>query len=165
MNPTLAAAIAADLATLERVVDPPPEPLEYGADLDCVIDCTEDFAELDGSTPRAIAQAVARRYCTPRGGLPDDPDYGCDVRGALNHPTTQAELRTLQSRMKNEAAKDERVERADVTVTFNQAASELSASVTITPRDPRLTAFSFVVRVTSGDVLVELLRQGAQGGA
>lgn len=165
MNETIAAAIAADLATLERVIDPPPEPLGYGGDLDCIIDCTEDYAELDGDTPRGIAQAIARRYCTPRGGLLDDPDYGCDVRGMLNHATTQASLRSLQTRMKNEAAKDERVERADIVVTYDSATSSLSAAGTIVPRDPQRVSFAFVVRVTDSEVLLELLRSGAQGGA
>lgn len=150
-------AIAADLATLERVVDAPVGELGYGTDLSCVTDVTDDLAEVDPNSTTAIAESLLRRYSTPRGGLPDDPDYGCDVRGFANRGVTVAELRDLGGAARNEARKDDRVEDAEVIATSSQNGSVLAVSGKITPADPALGTFSFTFAVTGGQALLETI--------
>lgn len=158
MNPTVEAAFAAELLTLERVTNVPTEPLGYGTDLSCVQDSTDDFKEVSG--PMVVVQRVARRFITPRGSVLDDKDFGCDMRGLLHHGTPLAELRNWQSRMRNEALKEETVDDAEVQLTLNATASKVSATVRLTLRDERET-YAFVLAVTDGEALLTLL-QGAR---
>lgn len=151
MNSTVEAAIVRELATLTRVVDPPTGDLLYGRDLSCVTDLEPTLEEIDQASPRAIVQAVIRRFITPRGTLLDDPDYGLDVRGYCNRGVTQRDLRALSGALRGEAQKDDRVARADVSVTATNAT--LSIQVFITPADPALQDFSFTFSVTSAEVL------------
>lgn len=155
--PTVQRALDADLLTMERVEDVPTPPLAYGRDLSCVTDCTADFAEVDPNSPLGIAQAVLRRWITPRGGLIDDADYGCNVRGNLNRGTTRQELLSLETRCINEAMKDERVATIDVAVTMNAQLTEITIRGAITPADADVRPFQFVFAVTSADALIQTI--------
>lgn len=157
MNTLFAEAIAADIATLERVVEAPTGDLGYGTDLSCVDDLTEDMAEIDPSTARGIGEAAIRRLTTPRGGLVDDPDYGLDLRGYCNHGVTSEELRTLASRASAELLKDDRIDSATVTLSTNTASTDLRVTVTITPADPNVATFALVFAVTDSAVLIETI--------
>lgn len=149
-------AIAADTATLTRLVPSPLEPFGYGTDLSCVEDVTEDLAEVDPFTVRAIGEALARRLTTPRGSLPDDPDYGLDVRGYCNRGVPITELQDLSGQIRGEVTKDDRVEDAAVTVTI-PARNQLHISVTVTPVDPSLGPFSLTFAVVNGQLTLESL--------
>jgi hypothetical protein len=63
-----------------------------------------------------LAQAIARRLTTPRGGLFYDSDYGTDIRRWLNAAVQP--LGRIGFEVQNEALKDERVKRANATVTI-----------------------------------------------
>lgn len=163
MNPIIEADIAAQLEELTPIAEAPAGDLGYGRDLSCVSDCTDEFTEIASDTPLIIAQALARRFQTPRGTLLDDKDYGCDLRGMLNRGVTQEELRSLHTRVTNEAVKDERVELVTASVSIDTASAidqTLQLSMVITPRDPRIEPFAFVLRVTDVQVLLELSAQG-----
>lgn len=156
--PLVAAAFEVQLAELRalgRVTTIPEPPLQWGSDLSCVTDCTAAFDELFATSPRIVAQAVARRFLTPRNGLIDDPHYGLDLRSYCNRGTTQQDLRTLQSRCVAEARKDERVATADVNIVL--AIPVLAVTVTVTPEDPTLERFTFVLSVDSETTLLELI--------
>jgi hypothetical protein len=158
MNPTLRAAIDAELATLTPLVRTPVAPLGYGSDLSCDSDLTETMVELAGDDPLVLAQALVRRLDTVRGSLPDDPNYGYDVVGQLNAPKTDAELRALERNVELEWRKDDRVGTATVEVTFAAAdGSEIRISGTVTPADPTKTPFSLTLAVTSAGALLEEL--------
>jgi phage baseplate assembly protein W len=156
MNSIVAAAFAAELATLERVVTPPADPLGYGTDLSCVLDCTNDFAEVSG--PLVVVQSVARSFITPRGSVLDSPDFGTDVRALLNHGTPQHDLRMMQSRLRSEAMADERVENAEVKLTLSALGSEVTIDTRLTLRDPQRTTFQFVLAVTDSAALITLMQ-------
>ncbi len=156
MNVIVAEAIAAEIATLQRLVTPPSPPLGYGTDLSCTNDITETLDEVDENSPLGIAQAAIRRLTTPRGGLADDPDYGLDVRGYANRATPATELRVLAGQIRNELGKDDRIADAKVTVSF-AGNSELRIAILITPEDPALTDFSFTISVTDGNALLETI--------
>jgi hypothetical protein len=68
------------------------------------------------NTRRIVAEAVARRLITSRGGLLDDPNYGFDITGFINDDMSQLDIANLKGSIKSECEKDERVNRADVTM-------------------------------------------------
>lgn len=160
MNATVQAAIDAGLLELTPVVRTPTAPLGYGSDLSCDSDLTEDMRELAGDDVLVLAQALLRRLDTVRGSIVDDPDQGLDLRGYLNSGKTDAELRALERNVELEWRKDDRVGKAEVTVTFAAVdGSEIRVSGKVTPADPTRSPFSMVVAVTSaGALLAELTR-------
>lgn len=91
---------------------------DLGLDLSCVTDLEEDMAEVSGRT--CLAQAIARRLTTPRGGLIDDPGYGYDLRDLLNADVGPRELAAAASAAENECLKDERVLSATVSIVYAQ---------------------------------------------
>ena len=157
MNSTVQAALDQQLATLTREVDAPVAPLGYGTDLSCVTDLTEDLAEVDPNSVQGIAEALIRRLITPRGALPDDPDYGYDLRGLLNRGTTLAELRNASGQARSEVRKDDRVRDADVAASFTLGNSTLNVTIAVTPADPALDAFSFTFALTDTSVVIEVI--------
>ena len=155
MSKTVLDAIDADLATLERAVPAPSSDLGYGVDLSCVSDITEDLAEVDPFSRQAIAEAVISRLTTARGSLPDDPDYGIDLRSYCNRGVTAAELRNLSGSCRSEILKDDRVE--DATVGVIVAGPALSVGVRLTPANPAVEPFSLTFVVTSGSATLEAI--------
>jgi hypothetical protein len=159
MNPTVTAAFEAQVAELAasgRVAAIPQPPLLWGSDVSCVTDADAEYSELPANSPLIIAQAIVRRFLTPRGGLLDDADYGLDLRGYCNRGVTQQDLRTLQSRCVAEVNKDDRVSSATVG-TSTTSANSLSVSVRITPADPAFNPFTLVLAVDSETILLELI--------
>lgn len=130
--------------------------LGFGRDLSCVGDVTPSLAEVEPYSPIGIGEATIRRLTTPRGTLPDDPDYGFDVRAYCNRGVSRQDLRDLGGLARAEATKDDRIE--DVTVTLTEPArGELVVYVRITPANPAVESFALTFRVTSGAaVLMEL---------
>lgn len=156
MNPTVAASIAQQLAELVPTSEPTlDEALGYGRDLSCTSDLADDFREVRGETPEIIMQALQRRFTTPRGTLADDEDYGLDLTTRVHRPLTPNELRSLQSQCIGEARKDERIDTITMRLTYEN--KTLSVSGTLTPRNPKLNPFTYVLRATSADVVLEAL--------
>lgn len=150
--------IDTEIAGLTReIAAPNADAVGFGSDLDCVSDCTDDFAELDSSSPLGIAQAAVRRLTTPRGALPDDPGYGLYLPGYCNRGVTQSDLRDLNGLIAGELRRDDRI--ADLTVVLSYAATTKTLSVTcqITPDDPALGIFTFTFSVTDSAVLLETI--------
>lgn len=148
--------IAADAATLTRLVSAPTGNLGYGRDLSCVTDVTDAMDEVDPFSTQGISESIARRLSTPRGALADDPNYGYDLRGFCNRGVTAMQLREVSGAVYAEVKKDDRVNSAIVTVT-QPSQRALSVALRITPEDPALNAFNLVLAVTDGAVLVEAL--------
>jgi hypothetical protein len=160
MNSTVQASLDAQLAELAergRLVPQPGAELGYGSDLSCVSDLTEDLAEVDPLSLRAIGEAAIRRLTTPRGSLPDDRDYGLDVRRYCNRATGAPELRELAGRCALELAKDDRIDSATVTATQDPLSYSLTLSVVISPASPTLNPFTLTFAVTSGSAVLEAL--------
>jgi hypothetical protein len=80
---------------------------DFGTDLSCVKDISADCREV--SDRRVVAEAIARRFLTPRAGLLDDPNYGDDLTIYLNDDITRASIAQLESQAIAECQKDERV--------------------------------------------------------
>lgn len=158
MNPTVAAALAAGKAALIAEVTAPADPFGYGTDLSCTTDITETADEIDPTSVLAIGQALFRRLITPRGTLPDDPDYGTDVRGMLHRGMSQQELLAATGRIKAECEKDDRIESASVAVSPDAIGSDVGVSVWAMPIDDELGAFTLTFAVTDGQAMLEAIK-------
>lgn len=82
-------------------------PTNFGSCWSCITDLTSPSTMATGFA--AVAQAVARRWQTPRGGLVDDPNYGFDLTDLINDDINQSDLAGMQRQAAAEAEKDERV--------------------------------------------------------
>jgi hypothetical protein len=67
---------------------------------------------------RVVAEAIARRWQTPRGGLIDDPNYGMDLTDYVGDDMDKQALASLARQAGAEAEKDERVLRCATTITM-----------------------------------------------
>jgi phage baseplate assembly protein W len=154
MNDAFSTAFARYLASLERLVDDPQPPFGYGRDISCVRDL-DPGVEVEGVT--ALAQALARRLDTPRGGLVDDPDFGFDLRSQLNKGSTQAEMNSLAARIRNELTKDDRVSMVSVTVApLDTRGSSVRVTVRVRPKNSS-EPFSMTLAVTSAEIVMEAM--------
>ena len=78
-----------------------------------------------------VAEAVLRRWSTTRGRLIDDPNYGSNLTDLLSKPLGPTDIAYAQQQAAAEAQKDERVLRAQVTLTLS-ATGVLSVAALIT---------------------------------
>ena len=104
--------------------------------------------------PRVVAEALVRRWSTERGELPYAPNYGTDARDMIGETQTAAAQAEWAARLSAEAEKDDRVERCEVAVVYDQAAATalISASVSLSGD----ASFRLVVAVT--ELTATLLR-------
>lgn len=161
MSAIVNSAIAASIAKLERVIDPPADPLGYGSDLRCASDLREDMAEVDGMLPLALAEAIVRRLDCPRGALPGSPDYGISLRGCCNRGTTATEIRTLAGQIAAELRKDDRIDRVAVTVAPSPTGDALSVALAVTPIAADVGGFTLTLAVTDASVIIDEIRGAA----
>lgn len=85
---------------------------DFGVDISALPDL--DF-RLQSGLPN-LAEAVARRLMTPRGGLFYDPDYGLDLRQYLNEALTDEVRYEIETLVAAECEQDERILAANATV-------------------------------------------------
>jgi phage baseplate assembly protein W len=132
-----------------RVTDP------YGLDVSTFPGLDVAFKAITGQ--RAIAEAVARRWVTPRGSLVYDPDYGEDVRGLLNARIDGPRLRALEAALTAQALADERISGAVVqlAVTGSGPTVALRASASLASS---AGPFRLVLTVTQLALDLEVLR-------
>lgn len=132
-------------------------PLGYGSDLSCGTDLTETMDEVDPFSTLALAEACYRRLDCPRGKLPDDGDYGISIRSYLNRGVTNDEIRGLESDIRGELQKDDRVESSTARVTPSSDLKTLTIDIAVFPVDPRTAQFKLTLVVTSSDILLQEL--------
>lgn len=104
---------------------------DLGTDLSCLTDLTATMSTVSGR--RLLAEAIARRLQTPRGGLLKHPDYGFDLAGHINDDINASDIAVISSGVEAECLKDERVISATCACTF--AVNTLTVVVTITDAD------------------------------
>ena len=149
--------IAEELAKLERIMDAPVEPFGFGSDISCSDDIDPNLTELDGveDARLILAQAIVRRLDCPRGALPDDPNYGIDLRADLNRGLTDTELSSRAGKIRGEVLKDDRVDALGVVLTPSRDGSSYAVELRVTPKDPALGGFSLTLAVTDGALLLK----------
>jgi hypothetical protein len=141
--------IAAELAALVPAVAPAAAPFGYGEDLDCVGDLTAAMRTISG--PRAVLQAIVRRWTTPRGALIDDLSYGEDARRFLNRGTTLKDLAEIEGRLTSEALKDERLEACTLRAVVSLTSVQISGTLTLVDETQ---PFNFAVSITSAEAVI-----------
>lgn len=125
---------------------------DYGMDLSLDGDLTEEGSTVTGDL--LIAQALKRRWETPRGMLLDDDDYGTDVAENLNADVDALDIARIQTELCAEAEKDERVLSCAVnSVQFDQTKGTLTVVLEVTKND----GGSFRLTIAVSSVSVELL--------
>jgi hypothetical protein len=152
--------IAAELAKVQQIVRTPTAATGYGVDLICTDDLTDRLDETDPDTIESLAQDLYHRITTPRGTLPDDPDYGEDVRAYLSQGMTQRDLLSMAGRIASECEKDDRVVKVEVTVIAPDLKT-LNITIRVDPELPNLKPFVLIVVVTSGSALLEAILESA----
>lgn len=123
---------------------------DYGVDVDCVEDLDPAFGLVSGN--KAVAQALLRRFSTPRGGLFYDRTYGYDLRAFCNADLHAHELFAIAASVEAEAERDERVSSARADVTFDAPTGRLRVSLRVVGSEG---PFALVLDVSA--VTVELL--------
>lgn len=113
------------------------------------IDLSTDMAEVDGRT--GLLEALLRRITTYPGTLCDDPDYGYDVRLALNDDMSARDVAMVAARTAAEIAKDARVKSCSATGTFAGGVLVLDIAVQDGAGPFRLT-------LSVNDVSVQIMR-------
>lgn len=151
--------IAANVAALVPLVAFPSGDLGFGSDMSCTDDITADAAELDGSDPLVVAQANYRRLTTPRGALPDDADYGFDVRGFCGKPLTKKALTEIPGQVRAELQKDDRNLDASIVVTVTPTGGIANGDFDLEVKgETALGPYTLTLAVTDADVLVKEIR-------
>jgi hypothetical protein len=86
----------------------------FGLGWSCTTELTSPSIMVTGF--RIIAEAIIRRWSTPRGGLLEDPSYGYDLTDAIGDDIGPADLARMSQGAAEEAQKDERVRNCYVTM-------------------------------------------------
>jgi phage baseplate assembly protein W len=123
---------------------------ELGTDISCFPDLDPMFVLVSGKLN--LAQAIARRLQTPRGGLFYDLDYGFDLRAYCNETITDFSLYALRASIEAECEKDERVLKASSIITA-PLDGKLSVSIELTTAEG-----PFKLILAASAVTVELLK-------
>mgnify|MGYP000535348007 CR=1 FL=1 len=149
-------AIAADIAAITRLVDPPEGALGYGTDISCTTDIDADGREVDPMSIEAVSQSILRSLDCPQGGIYGDPEYvSLDLRARLNVGVTTADVRGLADEIRSVVTEDDRVSSADVAVAL-EGATTLLITISVIPEDPtRTEPFRLVIAATESSMLIE----------
>lgn len=123
--------------------------IDYGSDLSCLDDFEEEVRAI--TDPKLlIAQALIRRWMTPRGMLLDDPDYGTDLAEFMHEEVDELTLARMRAEARAEALKDERVVECTVdSTTFDRSTETLTFVFLVEAAE---TAIRLVVSVDAVNV-------------
>ncbi len=128
-----------------------PNQLDFGNDIMVFPDLDPSMSLVaDG---RVVAQTFAKNITTPRGSLSFHPDRCIDIRDFLNEQVTRETLFRIKAACEAEAEADERVNSANVTVSFIRETGvlRLGVALELTEGGP----FSFTTLISQD--LVQLL--------
>ena len=163
-------AIAASMAlqppdplALVKIMDAPTViDSDYGSDLSCWDDVTQNMDELPADSIVLVAQSNYRRITTPRGSLPDDLDYGIDVRSFLSNATTLQRQREIEGIVIGELRKDDRNQTVNCTYTQLAQTSTTPAGFKLSINGTTAVGpYSLTLAVINGQAMVaELIANG-----
>ena len=155
MSAEVKAQIARDLAELTRIRDFPVAPFGYGSDISGTFDVDPSVRELPGNKALALAQAIVRRLDCPRGALPDDKDYGIDLRSYCNRGVTANDIRSLGGQIKGELSKDDRLDTVIVRLETASTGTSLRVVLAVRPVDQAIGGFTLTLNASDAAVLIE----------
>lgn len=130
--------------------------LDFGVDMSAT---TEIRPGTIVTGPRLVAEALFRRYTTPRGDLrggEDEANYGEDLTEIIGSVDPKNRGATLSARCRNEALKDDRIDAAalEIEVLETTANGEVSFQIRI---DAGTAAGPFSLTMSVSLVTVELV--------
>lgn len=132
----------------------------YGRDLSCTTSIrTGRFV----SGPRLVAEALYRRFTTPRGtlrGTDREANYGLDLTSLVGSVQTKSDVAALPGKIRMEAEKDGRVEEINVVVKETTVGPGKAFSITI---DGSTAEGPFELQLRVSEVRVELLGIRVEG--
>lgn len=135
----------------------PPDPLGFGTDVSTFPDLDPQFRLISGQ--RVVAEAVARRWLTPRGSVSYDETYGEDVRAYLHARVDGPRLRALEAALQAQAVADERVQSAVVTLSTSTSGTAAGLRLRVTGRLTTAAGpFTLVLTVDQLGANLEILR-------
>jgi hypothetical protein len=122
-------------------------PNPYGVDINCLNDLDPYFSLVGGI--QVLAQDLYHRITTSPGTVPGAPDFGFNSIGLLSQGVTQASLAAIQSNMTSQLQADERVQTANVSLSYQNGA--LTVIATVLPLNPLYAAqpFQFVASIST----------------
>lgn len=129
---------------------------DYGKDVSTFVLNPDGLYDLDPtftvtSGRSVVAEQIARRLVTTRGGLSYDPDFGTDLRDWIgaDFPITGSgpNLFALTSAVERECEKDERVAAASASATYDASTRAVSVAVGVDLLSGE--SFSLVLSVTA----------------
>ncbi len=123
--------------------------VDFGTELSCVGDVASDSRTVSGF--HVVAEAVVRRWTTPRGRLIGYPNYGYDITQYINDDMSPRQIQGMIAGMQAEALKDERVSGCIVSATLAEDGSLTFESSIDTAQGP------FVFSIAADAVSVKLL--------
>lgn len=106
-----------------------------------------------------LGQAIEMRLSTQRGTLWTDPEYGLPLSDYVNEDLTQQKLIRIQSEVRSEIEKDERVNSATVKATAVSGAKGLSLRLEMQISPSNAPSFPLTLDIT--DLTVSKFAQGA----
>ncbi len=123
---------------------------DFGTAISCVNDIASDGRMVTGF--RVVAEAIARRWITPRGRLVAYPNYGFDLTQYINADMSAKDIAALRAAAAAEAEKEETVDRCVVAAVLDT----LTGVMTITAKvDTTKGPFTLVVAASA--VTLDLL--------
>ena len=105
----------------------------YGKGLDVVYGWPYRFTYATGY--RDLGNCLARRLQTVRGSLPWDLNCGWDVRALFRGSLSAGEFAAAKSAIAAECEKDQRVDSANVDITYVPRAQTILITITVTGAD------------------------------
>ena len=127
--------------------------VDFGTDLSALPDLS--FGVKSGRAN--LAEALARRLMTPRGGLFYDPTYGTDLRSYLNEAITDDVIYEIETLAAAECEQDERVLAATASVIeADPSVRKIRLSINL---ETDVGPFRLILSID--DVAVEVLRADA----
>ena len=124
----------------------------YGESVDTT---SPTFARLTDDSA-ILQQAIYLCLTTRRGAYWSAPDYGCSLRSYLLKGLTQAELAAIPQEVASALELDERIARADVSVSASTAKT-LTLQITVYAKGSLGQPYTFVASVTT-DLVTVLLK-------
>lgn len=127
----------------------------YGSDFAGADDIDEELSVREGEAEElyALAESVARRLSTPRGGLWFAPNEGFDIRTLVG---STEDVDQASDKIESECRKEERVRKAKCEITVVDRES-WQVKLTCTPK----VGTTFALTLSVSRVTVQLLKVGS----
>ena len=117
---------------------------DLGTDFGGVNDLDAAWGSVDGR--RALAESIARRLITPRGALPDFPDYGFDLVSCIGSAMTDSRIR---QRVSEQVFLEEEIQNASVSIVRTNPYGNTALDITVSIDATGVPPFDLTLNVSA----------------